>query len=457
MESKISNYINSLPENTFLWHWMEYCKKTYPKIVDKNWWTFFLTGCQLLAHASTLYIHRSKPMPGNFFNVLIGEPASGKGRVIDCLKDAIEGTWISEIPTGSIEAMEDELDRARSGILIWDEMGELGERQQSYLDKVKYMVNRAYYLDSITRARTTKKTTYMNAHSYYLSILMAGLPEDWKKIEKKFLGGFERRFLPLQVQTAKGPFEDSPYDPDALIHLRAIRDIINQFEDIAILVEPGDLSHLKDEVMEVKKRYWTLLEEYALKLDGVMRVNYATTDVPSLHQRLEPSPHLELLIDIDGVDCYVMDIDGVMETNDAHSFDSIIHQIPSMSIKMVKNNLEGFIDVADETLYRCLKKLEEYNSQNENSVLSKWKFASKVLGITNADYYKHVINALKEMGVIKVVSAGEGKPMVITDTRARLCPNCKHYNECYQWFSEGKVPEGSTVFSILPECDDFEQ
>jgi len=118
-------------------------------------------------------------MPANFFIALVGKPASGKGRVLDCLRSIIDATWIREIPTGSAEAIELSIQDRTFGYLIWDEMGEVAEKSGDYLHRIKYLLNKAYYLDRITRYKTTKKSVDIPANSYYINVIFAGLEEDW--------------------------------------------------------------------------------------------------------------------------------------------------------------------------------------------------------------------------------------------------------------------------------------
>ncbi|MBO8183675.1 MAG: hypothetical protein H0Z28_12960 [Archaeoglobus sp.] len=454
--------IDDLPRGSFLYHWMKYCHGTYPKIVEKNFEAFFFAGCQLLAHAGKLFVQRSKPMPCNFFLVILGKPAAGKGRIIDCLKDVIGQTWIQELVTGSVESIEESLDIWRFSYLIWDEMGELGERSQSYLDRIKYLLNKAYYLDRITRGRTTKKTVDIPRRSYYLSVLLAGLPEDWKKIEAKFLGGFERRFLPVTIQRAKLPFEpDEPQSEEALGHLAKLVQMINWMEDKAFLVEADDLSHFQELTLKVDERYWSMIEEYAHKIDAVLKFNLATVEFekwgdiePSYHQNIIQSTENNILMDVDGInDVYKIVIDGLMENKNSQNSVTIKDPLPSMlrdGIFYIIRCLQGFIDIADATLNRCIQRIDDFVAETGKRVIGKWDFASKVLSITNADYYKHIIFALEEMQKIKTIVIGKRKQFVVLDTNAKICFNCSEFWNC---FKANKEKFLSTDFDPEEEMD----
>jgi len=453
--------IDDLPRGSFLWHWMKYCHGTYPKIVEKNFEAFFFAGCQLLAHAGKLFVQRSKPMPCNFFLVILGKPAAGKGRIIDCLKDVIGQTWIQELVTGSVESIEESLDIWRFSYLIWDEMGELGERSQSYLDRIKYLLNKAYYLDRVTRGRTTKKTVDIPRRSYYLSVLLAGLPEDWKKIEAKFLGGFERRFLPVTIQRAKLPFEpDEPQSEEALGHLAKLIQMINWMEDKAFLVEADDLSHFQELTLKVDERYWSMIEEYAYKIDAVLKFNLITKYLEQMgdlaesmnHKFLEKDQNHSLIYD-DSIDSYMIRIDSLIQDKNPQSSvldHESIESIRDDSLQFIIRSLHGFIDIADEVLNRCIQQIDNFISETGKRVVRKRKFTQDILKISNADYYKYIVTALEELEKIKTVILKKNKQFVVLDTNAKICFNCSEFWNC---FKANKKEFLSTDFDPEEEMD----
>jgi len=404
---------------------------------------FFFAGCQLLAQAGKLFVQRSKPMPCNFFLSIVGKPASGKSRVIDCLRDVIDQTWIYELPTGSVESIEENLDIWRFSYLIWDEMGELGEKSQSYLDRVKYLLNKAYYLDRITRGRTTKKTVAISRKSYYLSVILAGLPEDWKKIEAKFLGGFERRFLPITIHRARLPFEpDEPQSEEALGHQAKLVQLINWMEDKAFLVNADNLSHFQKSTLKVNERYWSLIEEYAYKLNAVLKLNYITAiveqmgdlDVSTYQKFLEPLPD-STLIHSDTIDTFKIQFDTLIQNKNSPS--SFWINVPNVSmlddtLHFVVRSLQGIIDIADEVLNRCIQRINDFVSEKGRIVVRKREFVHEILKISNADYYKKVVTALEDMERVRTVILSNKKHYVVLDPKARICFNCSEFWNCYK-------------------------
>ena len=116
-----------IPEGSFLGKWMSFVEATHPWLVKRNWYEILIVGCAVLAQATKLHILYSRPVPCNFFLALTGSPAAGKSRTLDCVKAVISETWIQDLPTGSMEAMEEALAAYRYGFFMWDEAGELME------------------------------------------------------------------------------------------------------------------------------------------------------------------------------------------------------------------------------------------------------------------------------------------------------------------------------------------
>jgi len=415
-------------KDSFLWHWMKFCESLYPSIVNKNPIPFFLVGCALLTTACKAYIMRNRPMPANFYIVITGSPASGKGRVIDCLRLAIEGTWIEEIATGSAEAIEEEIDLKRVGFMIWDEIGELGEKTQSYLDKVKYVLNRAYYLDSIKRVKTSKRSVSISANSYYLSVIFAGLDEDWKKIEKKYLGGFERRFLPAKMQRARKPFDTEIINEDGKKHLDWIWDFINEQRDKAYLIQPPDLSPLQSKVTTLDEKYWTLVEEYTYKIVAALVLNENILGDFTIKASIASEDQNFLVMLDDVIDVYMMFSDAMMLNLRSESSVSQTSKTLLMFVDAMMLTLKSYRNVADDTLYRLLDRIDEYVKKTGEIVVRKTKFAEEILKITNAQYFSHVLRALKESGKIREVELSPRKKFVVLDPKAPICANCAYFD-----------------------------
>jgi len=450
-----------LKEDTFLWHWMEFCEALYPKITKKNSIAFLTVGCSLLSQAAKLYVDRTRPFPSNFFITLTGPPSSGKGRIIDCLRLVLSGTWIDDIPTGSAEGIEQEIQVRNYGFLIWDEMGELAEKQQSYLDKVKYLLNKAYYLDRITRTKTSKSSVDIPANSYYLSVILAGLPEDWKKLEKKFLGGFERRFLPVEVKRAKKPFERDEPDKEAQQHLEWLWEFINDMKNKIFIVKEFDFSALQDKVMSYDEKYWTMIEEYTHKYASVLYLNdfieKSFSIITSQHQTTE----FYSMMFNDVNDVYMMLDDAMMFNLRGESSNFLTSQNLMMLIDALMLTIKGYRNVADDVIYRILDSMENYIKTTGEVVMRKTRFAENVLGITNAQYFSYVLRALREAGKIREVEISPRRKYVVLDPTAKICYNCKHFNKvCTLDYPDAEsrkyLADQWDAVEDAKECDNFE-
>jgi len=417
---------DELPEGTFLWHWMRFCESLYPRIVKKNEAAFLITGMSLLTVAHRAYVLRSRPMPANFFISLIGRPASGKGRVIDCLKLAIQQSpSIEEIPTGSVEAIELGIEERKYGYLIWDEIGELVEKSAEYLRRIKYLINRMYYLDRITRYKVTKKSVDIPANSYYVNIVFAGLQEDWNEIENLFLGGFERRFIKVPMKRAVKPFEIQEPDREGWKHCFWIWDYLRNHQAEVWFIKIPDLTDLAELVMELEEEYWSAAEEYSYKIAAAMLINESRgtegringVEVKQIRSDDAPFTPTDAL-------CYQLD------HNNPPAAVSFTKEIVKVSVIPSLNNR----GLADRAVGRLLEKIDRLRKRIDfEGYITKRDFVMTVLEVTNSSNYRNVIEVLQEAGIIRVIS---GKPfgidseLVILDTEKRLCANCKRVRFC---------------------------
>jgi hypothetical protein len=458
IQKTLDEFIKELPEDTFLWHWMNFCESLYPKIVRKNLVPFFVTGLSLLTITHRCYIRWNKPLPGNFYIALTGRPASGKGRVLDCLRTIISGIeWIKEIPTGSAEAIEVGIEKNRFGYLIWDEIGEIAEKSGDYLHRVKYVLNRAYYLDPIVREKTTKKSVSIPAHSYYINTVFAGLEEDWKAIERQFLGGFERRFIALKVERARLPFEREEVNREGWKHAFWLWDYIKKREGELWYVEPPSLEKLQERVMQLDDKYWSCVEEYsykiaaALLLNDVSKVIMENDNIDTIshggHKVIKVTRSHDIFQELMGLNVtngtiYYMGLNVTLlpkNSSDVSSDSGVTH--PQYDpwyfcdvIDAIITPLFREIEVSDESIIKLNTRLEELRKNPQDlGFMSKKQFVREVLKTANAQYYLYVLSALQDAGLIRVISGsifGRRGELVVYDLKKRLCANCEHLQVC---------------------------
>jgi hypothetical protein len=434
-------------EGTFLWHWERFCESLYPKVFKKNPMAFLIAGMSLLTLAHRAYVLRSRPMPCNFFIGLIGKPASGKGRVIDCIRLAIQDSpMIDEIPTGSAEAIELGVEERKYGYLIWDEIGELAEKSGEYLRRVKYLINKMYYLDRITRYKVTKRSVDIPANSYYVNVIFSGLEEDWAEVENTFLGGFERRFIKVKMDRAVSLFEDEEPSKEAWKHCYWIREYLRNHAHEIWFIKPVKLSQLKNVVSTLDEKYWTAAEEYSYKIAAALLLNESMgvigtvngVEVKSIHSDDAP-------LEVSDAGVYAM----LHSTNGKHQETAV--NFLSWSLK----RLFDINQIADKRVAKILSVIEErLKDPSDKGYMKKKEFVREFLKSTNSLYYKPIVELLEEAGVIKIIDGGafgiRGQ-IVIYNHDARICANCKHSRECASQ-NGGKVP-----INTAESCARFER
>lgn len=413
-------------EETFMWHWMEFCELLYPKIIRKNRVAAEVLGLSLLALTHRLYVYRSRPMPCTFFIALIGKPAAGKGRLLDCIKMATENTWIADIPTGSVEAIETTIEDYRFGVLAWDEIGELVEKSGEYLKRVKYLVNRMYYLDRISRYRMSKKSVDIRANSYFVNIIFAGLEEDWGEIENAFLGGFERRFIKLRVNRGTKPFTGEETRTEAWTHLMWLWDYISRHVNQMVFVKfNSDFRKYSEILSTLPERYWSAAEEYTYKLLAACSINAARGVTNSARSiscdgeriKLFPMPQNEIPYSFENIEYYKCEVSQ-----------ELVDQYQSL----ITGNSRDFFELKmmrDRTICAVIDRLGTIDS----GYLTKTQFVRELLRFTNAARYKTIMEAMEDAGIIRIIPGSlleSEDDIVVYDHTAPLCANCVHFDAC---------------------------
>jgi len=460
IQTTIDDYYDQINEETFMWHFTQYFDCMLGKIAKKNRTAVAFLGFSLLNTINRAYAVTNRYLPGNFFLVLRGSPAAGKSSLLKAFKIILDGTWVEIIPTGSAEAIEQEIELRRFGYLIWDEISELSRRGAEYLDRVADLLKRAYYLDRITRYKTTKKSIDVPMDSYYLSVILSGLQEDWVKLEKKHLGGFERRFLPITIEKARKPFEVEELDPDAQKHLEWLWNYANERKDICVLAKMPDLSFLQEKVEKVDEQYSATVEEYTYKITTALMINENIN--VSMYQRVSNQKNITLIHD-DTIDTYMIRIDTLIHNLGG---EAVFHSCINTLFDTLIHEFNVTRHVADETIHRLLDRIDSYLSAHNPPILRKRKFMREVLKITNAQYFSYVVKALVESGHIRIIRQSERSQWVVLDPAARCCCNCAHWDQKHNVCKLELPTDASAAAFAKPinpeelvkeakECDDF--
>jgi len=421
---------------------MEFCRHYAPNTFDKHWDKFFIVGCMLINQAARVSLADIYNTPCNMFLALLGKPGSGKTTIMNAIQAAIANTYIKEIPTGSAEAIEEMILNIRYGILFWDEAGELASKSSGYLDRVKYVLNKAYYLDSIMRHKTTKASVFIKAKDYYVSAVFGALIEQWKSLVSNWLGGFERRVLPLKFKKARKPFDPRPEPSQkAIDHLISLQEWINALYDanVGFQVDLGDMTFLQEtyEQYDVPEEYETQVEEYTYFTLAAVLVNDILAEIGKdglsqvtspLSQRL--SSNLVTICDV--CDIYnVTYCDVVMRLGRRDDIDVTYHKLSYDILVTIIKNVLSLPAIEEDEMFRLVEKIKRARQQNVLYMPMR-DFVRKILGTRNADYYRPRVQALMDAEYINIIQDGRTK-FVILDPQARVCGNCRkfHTKECH--------------------------
>jgi hypothetical protein len=266
---------------TFLDLFERFCELTVPKIYENNRFIVRTLGCMILNTAARVWIRKSRSLPGNMFIALLGEPRSGKSSLISCVKATILGSHIALYPRATPEALAETVNENRVGILFWDEFEEVYKKSKEYMNTFSNLINQMYYLEDVSFYRTTKPKIRLTARSYYFSALVACLPQQWKAIESAFMGGFERRWLTLNLKGKLPLFQAEAPDEKAAEILAEISNYLKKLENKVIVVDSIDLSRYEH---EIEKRVsdplkQSVIAEYLEKILAAEIVNAVLDDI----------------------------------------------------------------------------------------------------------------------------------------------------------------------------------
>jgi hypothetical protein len=410
------------------------------RFLQRNWKAAFVLSCALINQACKAFYESVPPWPMNFCLALTARQGTGKGLVKNTLKWLIQDTHVRVIGAGSPEGIVEQIRHNRFSFLIWDEAGESVEKGADYLKRNKYLLNAIHDLDEIGKNVVTRASTTVPAYSYYVTPILICLPEQWRRIEQEFSGGFERRFLEVRLQKFKGALETGELD-ERFIELAAkVGAVVNAFENYAILVHK---LLTKEEELELSERIARIFGEDDESKAG--EYFYKETVAVLLNELIA-----EYLVE----DGDVSNVSNVSKLSESGLV--TVETLGDTRIRIgdvwrhgdkrrherayssnVSNNLETFIDLlceliskeqvyADEAIQRLIPKLHEL--RKTHITLSTREFAKLLLGTTDSTRYGYVLRALRDLEEIRIYPYRRRK-VVILDPQAPICANCRHFNK----------------------------
>jgi hypothetical protein len=481
---------------TFLDLWERFVELAAPDVYKNNRFEARAVGCGVLNTATRAYIYASRSLPGNFYTAILGKPSSGKTSLMHCAMATIainekvtgEKCHVSIIPKSTPEALMETLAEESVGILFWDEVEEVYKKSRSYMDTLSNLLNQLYDLGPITFHRATKPKIDIPTRSYYFSVYATCLPSQWKAIEAAFAGGFERRWLTLNLKGKLPLLEFPPPRGEAAEILAQLQRMILWAKDKAFVVKGLGLGKYEKEIErrvsdENKQR---AAAHYFLKLMAAEIVNVIATQLYKKSAAITPSQlsqelsqyvaavsvtvcdsiydSMGQLVTCDRVKghnlkYYLIDLSHKACDSDETICDKLTSELIAKYgiLDNVIRNVAGVAQVEEPEMAQLVERIEALVERGR-IVMSVRDFVVEVVRTRNAQWYRPRVIALEEAGRIRTLALGRRK-FVILDPKARICGNCRKFatDECpimrgmpiSELDPSQKVEEGDECFDPL--------
>ncbi len=435
------------------------------RVYESNAEKILLLGCQLLNQAAHLFIGDAYRTPANMFTAIVSRSGAGKSTVMRIMREICYQTpHINVISRGSPEGIEEDIEDLRRGIIFWDEAGELIEKGADYMQRVRNVLNQAYYLDAIERRKTTKRSVCVKARSYYVSAVFAALPEEWSTLVEKWRGGFERRVLPLRLKKMRRMYDREGLKPEIADIIHSLIEWLAPLKDKAFVIDWEAIKPFLEEAArkyDIPEEHEVAIEEYTMfvfssiilskVLARIGKENLSAGNVTLSHV---PNDIRSLVCDIDDIcDIYIVTHCDIVtlfadENGDRSFVTKALVTLSDIVTRWVLNCFAGSAatQVSDEVVARILERIAALRERGV-AYMSYREFVRKILRTGNAKIYRGYLEFLEDAGEIKILSMPRTRgKVVIVDPNAKICGNCALFKRaCHD------------VDPTIPACDKFEK
>jgi hypothetical protein len=311
--------------------------------------------------------------------------------------------------------------------------------------------------------------------SYYFSALVACLPQQWKAIESTFMGGFERRWLTLNIKGRLPLFSMEEPKEEATEILARISTYLKELENKVIVVDSLDLSKYEAEIEKnvADPLKQSVVAEYLEKILAAEIVNIVLDDIIKgdisvplsivSHKDRQTSrsviwTHMDTILDNMGQiwtwdrDKNPSDFFLVCPSKNSGHLGLLSDLI--LKYDILRNLIRHVVGVETVEEMEMAKLIEKVTSARRNHVaVTMRSFVRDVLGMRNAQWYKPRVEALIEAEVIRVIEH-RGKKLVILDPEAKICGNCARWDGLPCDASRNSIAASveKELYSPLDEC-----
>jgi len=440
---------------------IEYLRLSRPAFTSNHPHVPLIFSSAAISLASRMWVDGTgaEPWPGVYYIALIGPPGSMKSGFVRAYLKLFDPSVIKQLARGSPEAVVIDLDEKRHGYLWYDELSEITERLNSYLGPLIPTLNAAYYLVTISQARTKKENSvFIPMGEYFMHVYFCGTPGDWGTMEKFASGGFVRRTLVIPVSGEPPFFKKDHRDPsirDHILKLRSrIRHILRVLTSFDVEVILPDYPELGEELkrcpIDIEKKI--MVHEYTQKIIAARILgNLITFDLTEditkvgvrelvrVIERNSIRVGVDVRVDHVASDSAILKIfvpEDVGAENQDGTLDAFLP--PHYEYLTFKQLLETIKPVSSAPTPELTKNLERINNWIKSSgkvVVSRTKFVQEIFNSNNVNAYKPTIEALIDAGYIKAVDyiyRGRTVQYIVLDPKAKVCANCIHFrtDEC---------------------------
>lgn len=468
---------------TFERAFIEYFRLKRPEFCKNNPDVPRIFTASAVALASRMWVWGSDEVPAIFYTALIGEPRTGKSSFLRHYFRLFGGT-VGNIPLGSPEAVLKTIGEVKHGYMWYDEVAHLAKLLDGYMETFPNILNRAYYLDELGQKRMDqKKSVVVPAGSYFVHVYFAGTRKDWAIIDNKMRRtGFVRRTLTLHVDGVIPFFRRRVLTLEEEARRYALGKAIRKILELLTLtnirvVMPPYLPALEVRIMKdlTDNEDRSMIEDYVYKVSaGLLVANLITFDLSEnpdawdlneLIRRMERNAiKFGLHIERDTVANPPITVD--IYADKITDGEGITQYLPPNFIEVVYNmlirNTKQKIVASSEDILDNVEKIRQWLKSGGSVVVSRTKFAQKILHTNNALSYKPTIDALVDAGYIKAVDhvyKGRSVQYIVLDPKAKICVNCIHFRteECPRL--KGVVDLKERMLKVPPwakPCEKFE-
>jgi hypothetical protein len=231
----------------FMEAWLSWWHKVSPDLTANNQEALKIIGTLALHTLCKTRLLHIGLQPMTMFLGLFGEPSSGKSWVPKMFEMAFRELVIA---AGTPEAIAESIERQRVGIIIWDEVAELisQAKRRGYMSEFPNLTNQLYNTQSVYMTRRRAKTVKLPADTYFVSLILTGLDEDYAGISELFGRGFERRLTPVRLKGRLPRFPRALDDSNlpGVEHLVKLRRWYEALKDVQVFIKMRGLEKLEE-------------------------------------------------------------------------------------------------------------------------------------------------------------------------------------------------------------------